>query len=180
MLRLLSLPLKFEKGFCIMLRFIFAFLDFFIADETSSRQLALSAVVGMYFGFIPVVTLQWWILAVCVLVLRFNLAMTVASSLCFATLSLVLEPIFTSIGYYFLTHFRTLVPLWAWMHHAKVIPFTRFNNTYVFGSALVCIVLSTPVFYIMSFIILHCREGFYHFWKTTKLSRHYAHFRRYI
>ena len=163
-----------------MLRAIFAFLDFFVSEEATSKQLALSAVLGMFLGFIPVLTLQWCFLFAAALLLRFNLATVFFSALFFSAVALIVDPIFTKVGLHFLTHIKALLPIWAWMHHALIIPYTRFNNTYVFGSTLLCIISAIPFFFIMHFLVIHCREGIYHFWKTTRLSRHYAHFKRYI
>ena len=161
-----------------MLRPIFAFLEF-LFEEVETYQLALSVVLGIFLGLVPFLTLQWWFSFGFVLFFRLNLATTLFSFFTFSILGLAIEPYLNNLGNFFLTGIPRLIPIWAWMYHVPIIPYTGFNNTYVFGSTLIALVLAVPIFFLMFYFIKRYRSNLFHLWKETKLSRYYAYYKRF-
>src|SRR4051812_46529599 len=107
-------------------------LDWFRQDLGPTR-IAMGAVLGLYLGFVPTLTLGWAVLLLMGLVLRINLLACLLSACVTWLLALGLESTFDTIGLSVLTQLPALTPLLAWMFHAPVLPFTRFYNSTVMG-----------------------------------------------
>ena len=114
---------------------LFPFLDALWEDDSPNR-LALGIVVGFFLGLTPMLTLHWVLLAGLVFLLRINLLAVLGSFLFFQLCAAPMEPVFHKIGYSVLAETPGLRRLWAWMYHAPVLAFLRFNNTVVMGSGV--------------------------------------------
>jgi uncharacterized protein (TIGR03546 family) len=64
---------------------------------------------------------------------------------------------------------HSLAPLFTKLYNMPLIPFTRFNNSIVMGSAVITILLSPIVFIISQRLIIKYRVTVLARFKTTKL-----------
>ncbi len=150
----------------------------FLFNDGGNRSIALAAVLGMQLGLIPTATIQWFLTAFIFLTFRMNVLSMLASATFFFSLSIVLYPAFNSLGFRFLTGIPELYPILGWMHHAPIVPFTRFNNTAVLGATITAYTLTVPLFFVFLWGIKRYRESLESFWYSTKLSRIYGQYRR--
>jgi len=114
------------------------FLDFFVLELTP-RYVAMAIGLGFALGLIEPLTLHWFLLAATAFLLPVPLGVVGAVALPFHFLSGSLVPIFHVIGNTAL-QISWLQPLWTFFYHLPILPYTRFNNTVVFGETLVAVV----------------------------------------
>lgn len=157
----------------------FKLIDF-LFEENSKWQIALGTVLGMWLGFLPVLTLQWWVCAAALLFFRLSLISGLLSMFVFWGLGSFFVPMWDRVGQYLLTQILWLQPILSWMHHAPVIPYTFFNHTVILGATLSALFLSMPLFWLALAFVSYFREPVYDAWKRTKLSRQYSYYRHYV
>lgn len=154
--------------------------------ETSPTQVALGFTLGMLLGLTPTMTLQFGIFFIAVFLLRANLLALFFSCAFFCTLSLTLDPVFDAIGTPILTQTPALLRLWAGLYHLPVITFTRFHNTVVMGSLVVCTILTPILFFSARKLWSRYQEdinqwfnysSFGIWWSTSFMNRLYARYR---
>lgn len=160
-----------------MTRFIYKLLDVLILDATD-LGIAFGCVLGFQLGLIPVLTLQWIAVFLCVILFRVNFLSVLSVGILSFGISEVLEPVFHRIGLKILTGFPEFYSLWGWMHHMPIVPFTGFNNTVVLGASLTAYLLTIPFFFICLRSLPKIRSSISHLWYTTKMSRSYSHYTR--
>ena len=84
-----------------------------VRENFSPPIVALSLVLGMYFGFTPMLTAQWFFIAVVTVLVRTNIMMVLVSTLICAGLAQPLEPLFDKLGMVILTQTPFLLPFWS-------------------------------------------------------------------
>ena len=119
-------------------------VEVFLAAD-SPRQLAVGVMLGMMIGLVPKGNLIAVGLLVLLFALRANLATGTIAAVLFSWMVFFLDPISHRIGHAVLGAER-LQPIWAYLYDLPLVPWTSFNNTVVFGSLILGICLSYPVY----------------------------------
>lgn len=100
---------------------------------------------GIVLGFMPKDNLLWWLVFVFILFIRINKPMYLIMLLIASTFAPVLDSLFDTVGYAFLT-----IPAFSGFFGALIeipfVGFTKFNNSVVMGSLLCGAVLYVPAY----------------------------------
>ena len=86
----------------------------------------------------------------------------------FKFVAFLLDPVFHSIGGKVL-EIESLQNLYTSLYNMPLIPFTRFNNSIVMGSAVITFALSPIVFLLSQFFIVKYRQIVVARFKETKI-----------
>lgn len=116
----------------------------FLAAD-SPRQLAFGVMLGMMIGLVPKGNLIAVGLLLLLFALRANLATGTIAATLFSWMGFFVDPISHRVGHALLGAER-LQPIWAYLYELPLVPWTSFNNTVVFGSLILGICLSYPVY----------------------------------
>lgn len=113
--------------------------------ETTPRQLAWGAALGMLIGLVPKGNLIAIGLMTLFCALRINIAAGTAAISLFTWCGLYLDPVSHRLGHWVLTN-EALQPLFTTLYNKNLVPWTAFNNTVVLGSTLIGLALVLPVY----------------------------------
>ncbi len=119
-----------------------------LTDDDAPQRLALGVALGMLVGLVPKGNLTAAVLAVLALSVRANLAAVIGSAGVFTLLGAWTDPLAHDLGLRVLTR-PGVQPLGAWLYDLPLVPWTGLNNTVVFGSLLLGLVLFWPVYYLV-------------------------------
>jgi len=124
-------------------------------ENASPAQLAGGAVFGTFLGLCPGFGLHKIAVIILVIIINVNISMVIFSSALFGIIGFALDPVFHAIGKQLLLK-DSLEKLWASLYNMPVVPFTKFNNTVMLGSLVVCIIIALPVFlFFKQFVIVY-------------------------
>ena len=118
--------------------------EVFLATD-SPRRLAAGVMLGMMIGLVPKGNLIAVGLLVLLFAVRANLATGTIAAVLFSWMGFLFDPVSHRIGLALLGAQR-LQPIWAYLYDLPLVPWTSFNNTVVFGSLVLGICLSYPVY----------------------------------
>jgi len=150
----------------------------YLGRDNSDTQIALGIATGMLLGFIPAITLHWFIIFAVVLLVRMNLLAVLISFQIFTLVSWILFSPLEKLGFWVLTSQEALLPLFARAYHAPILPFTSFNHGTVMGTTIVSLLLFAPLVLVGRIMVHRLRTPVHTFWLSTRLQRAYAHYRR--
>jgi uncharacterized protein (TIGR03546 family) len=150
-----------------MLKFIIRFLKA-INSNQHPGEIAHAVCLGMILGFMPKTNALWYILTVFFLFMRINKGTLALSTVLFSLLAPALDPLFDTIGWWFLTQ-EKLAPAFTWLLDIPFVGFTKFNNTIVSGSLLFSLICYIPVYFISRLIIKLWRTKISYALRKTKL-----------
>lgn len=118
-----------------------------LQSNTDPRQIALGAVLGLFFGLTPSGQTHLIFLVLLFFFLKINRA---AAMVVFAPAKLLyylwLWPVADQIGYRLLTHPALPDGFWNFVTQAPVLALWRFDHTLVLGGVLLAAAASVPVF----------------------------------
>lgn len=118
-----------------------------LSDEQGSRRIALGVALGMILGLVPKGNLTAAALLVLVLSVRVNLPAAMASAGLFTWVASWIDPFTHHLGMRLLT--KTWVqPIGAFLYDLPLFPWTALNNTIVFGSLVLGLVLVYPAYFL--------------------------------
>lgn len=120
-------------------------------------QISLAFVFGMILGFLPFFNFFSFLVIFFAFIININISVFILSSGFFATLGLLLDPIFDKTGYFILT-LKPLIPLWTYLYNLPYVQWTGFNNTVVMGSLFLSLILSFPLYFVVNKLIIKYRE----------------------
>ena len=104
-----------------------------LTDNTRPKQITWSLLLGLGLGLSPLLSLQFFLFLIILLIFNVQFSLAFSSSFFFRLLFIPLSPLFHLLGEKVLTlpsqeeTFTTLI-------NTPLIPFTNFNNTIVMGS----------------------------------------------
>jgi uncharacterized protein (TIGR03546 family) len=156
-LETLNPKLQTRNHFMFWLQIVKNFIQILRSGQTPS-QVAGGFALGSMVGLSPFLTLQGIILWLVILVLDVNLSAALLSATLFAIIAYLLDPVFHSLGYFFLADISALQGIWASLYNAPLAPLTRFNNTVVLGSLVSSIILFLPIYVGMKRFVLAYRS----------------------
>ena len=149
-----------------LLKQIFGFFKM-LNSETGGNQLAAGIAAGFILGMTPALSLQSFLVFLCIFFFRIQAGAAFLAAFFFAFASWLLDPVFHAIGSDVLAQ-PSLQGLFTVMYNVPLLPLTRFNNTIVMGSAVVTIAASPFVFLISRAMINKYRATFVARFKQTK------------
>lgn len=167
----------------VLLKQIFGLIKL-LNSETGQNQIAAGIAAGFILGMTPAFSLQTILVVILVLLFRVQLGAVLISSFFFAFMAYLLDPIFHSVGQNILQT-NSLQPIFTSMYNMPILPFTRFNNTIVMGSAAVTIALFPVIFMISRVLIFKYQDKVLKrfkdskFWKFVKATSFYKWYQKY-
>lgn len=123
----------------------------------SSWQITLAIVLGMMSGFLPLFTPLNFVIFFVAFTINIPLGVFFFMSVIFASLGLLLDPIFASLGYSVLTD-PSLNAIFTQMYNSTPMLWTSYNYTILMGSFLVSLILILPMFFILNPLINKYRD----------------------
>ncbi len=151
----------------LLLKQIFAFFKLLNSD-TGTNQLAAGVACGMILGFTPVLSLQSLIVFICLFLFRIQMGAAFLSAFFFKFAAFAFDPVFDIVGAAVLG-IEALKGVYTTLYNMPIIPYTRFNNTIVMGSAVVSIVLAPVVYFLSKVLVIKYRITVVERFKKTKV-----------
>jgi uncharacterized protein (TIGR03546 family) len=154
-------------------------------SDGTPGQVAMGIALGSILGLTPLVSLHNAPIIAVILLLNVSVPGAMLGWLVFVPLGFILDPVFDTVGDYFLMDAATLEGFWSWSFSRPVIALMNFNNTIVLGSFLISVALFVPIFYASRFGVTRYRatiaerirrSAFYKMWKASKLYSVYKLF----
>jgi len=151
----------------LILKQLFAFIKLLNSD-TGTVSLAAGMTCGFILGMTPSLSLHSLIIFLVLFFFRIQIGAALVTAFFFKFVAFILDPAFHAVGSKVL-ELSSLQGFYTSLYNMPLIPFTRFNNSIVMGSAVITFVLS-PFIFIMSIIfILNYRATVVARFKETKL-----------
>jgi uncharacterized protein (TIGR03546 family) len=150
----------------LLLKQIFAFIKLLNSD-TGTISLAAGMTCGFILGMTPVLSLHSLIIFLILFFFRIQIGAALITAFFFKFVAFLLDPLFDVVGRKVL-EMQSLEPFFTKLYNMPLIPFTRFNNSIVMGSAVITFALSPIVFIISQRLIIKYRETILARFKTTK------------
>ena len=150
-----------------MLKFIVKFLKA-LNSNSHPGEIAHAVCLGVLLGFLPKNNIFWYAITIFALFMRINKGALVLSTIAFTLLAPLFDPIFDSVGYWFLT-LPKLEPVFANLLDIPFVGFTKFNNTIAMGSLLCGLIVYIPVYILARLFVWFMRNKLVPVLRKTKL-----------
>jgi uncharacterized protein (TIGR03546 family) len=137
-----------------------------LSAEESQQRIALGVALGMVLGLVPKGNLTAAVLLGVVLSVRVNVPAALASAGLFTWVASWLDPFTHHLGMRLLTQ-PWVQRIGAYLDDLPVFPWTALNNTIVFGSLVLGLVLFYPAYFLVG---LACQR--YRPWLVERLERY--------
>ncbi len=151
----------------LILKQIFAFIKLLNSD-TGTISLAAGMTCGFILGMTPSLSLHSLIIFLILFFFRIQIGAALLTAFFFKFIAYILDPAFHSIGSRVL-EIESLQGFYTNLYNMPIIPFTRFNNSIVMGSAVVTFALSPLVFILSRLFIIKYRVVVVARFKETKI-----------
>jgi len=136
-------------------------------SETGENQIAAGVAAGFILGMTPALSLQSFIVFLCLFLFRIQMGMAFVAAFFFSFVAWILDPIFHKVGAAVLT-LPALESLFTSLYNLPIVPYTRFNNSVVMGSGVLSLLLVPFVFLLSRSLLLKYRETVLVKIKSTK------------
>jgi uncharacterized protein (TIGR03546 family) len=150
----------------LLLKQLFAFIKLLNSD-TGNISLALGMTCGFILGMTPTLSLHSLLIFLILFFFRIQIGAALVTAFFFKFIAFILDPAFHAVGSKVL-EMEALQGFFTTLYNMPLIPYTRFNNSIVMGSAVVTIILSPFVYIASSIFIKKYREIVVARFKTTK------------
>lgn len=167
----------------LILKQLFAFIKLLNSD-TGNISLALGMTCGFILGMTPVLSLHSLLIFLILFFFRIQIGAALVMAFFFKFMAYLLDPIFHSVGSNVL-EMESLQGFFITLYNMPIIPYTRFNNSIVMGSAVVTFALSPIVFiasqyFIVKYrVIVVARFRETKFWKAMQATKFYQWYYKY-
>jgi len=151
----------------LILKQIFSFLKLLNSD-TGNISLASGVTCGFILGMTPSLSLQTLLIVFLLFTFRIQIGAALVSAFFFKFIAFLLDPAFHAVGSQVL-EMKSLQEFFTTLYNMPIIPYTRFNNTIVMGSAVVTFILSPIIFILSQYLIIKYRETVVARFKETKM-----------
>jgi uncharacterized protein (TIGR03546 family) len=151
----------------LILKQLFAFIKLLNSD-TGNISLAAGMTCGFILGMTPALSLHSLLIFIILFFFRIQIGAALLMAFFFKFVAFLLDPVFHSIGGKVL-EIESLQNLYTSLYNMPLIPFTRFNNSIVMGSAVITFALSPIVFLLSQFFIVKYRQIVVARFKETKI-----------
>lgn len=150
----------------LILKQIFAFIKLLNSD-TGTISLAMGMTCGFILGMTPTLSLHAMLVFLILFFFRIQIGAALLAAFFFKFAAFLLDPVFHAVGSKVL-EMNSLAGFFTQLYNLPLIPYTRFNNSIVMGSAVITFFLSPFVFILSRIFIIKYREIFIAKFKTTK------------
>lgn len=150
----------------VILKQIFSIIKL-LNSETGHNQIAAGISAGFILGMTPSFSLQSLLVFFCIFFFRIQAGMAFLSAFFFAFIAWALDPLFHTIGSFFL-EMPILQSTWTKLYNIPIVPWTRFNNSIVLGSAIISICLSPFLFFLSKSLVFRYREAVVERFKNSR------------
>ncbi len=167
----------------LILKQLFAFIKLLNSD-TGNISLAAGMTCGFILGMTPVLSLHSLVVFLILFFFRIQIGAALVTAFFFKFIAFLLDPVFDAVGSRVL-EVESLQGVFTSLYNMPIIPFTRFNNSIVMGSAVVTFTLSPLVFIASQFFIVKYREIVVarfrttRFWKAIEATKFYQWYYKY-
>jgi len=151
----------------LILKQLFAFIKLLNSD-TGNISLAAGMTCGFILGMTPTLSLHSLLIFLLLFFFRIQIGAALVTAFFFKFIAFILDPVFHSVGSKVL-EMESLHGFFTTLYNLPLIPYTRFNNSIVMGSAVITFALSPIVFIFGQFFISKYREIVVARFKETKL-----------
>lgn len=151
----------------LILKQLFAFIKLLNSD-TGNISLAMGMTCGFILGMTPALSLHSLLIFLILFFFRIQIGAALITAFFFKFVAFLLDPAFHAVGSKVL-EIESLEAIYTTLYNLPIIPFTRFNNSIVMGSAVITIALSPLVFLISQFLIVKYRVTVLARFKQTKI-----------
>jgi uncharacterized protein (TIGR03546 family) len=151
----------------LILKQLFAFIKLLNSD-TGNVSLALGMTCGFILGMTPVLSLHSLLIFLILFLFRIQIGAALVMAFFFKFVAFLLDPAFHFIGSKVL-EMESLKGILTQLYNMPIIPYTRFNNSIVMGSAVLTILLSPFVYIASQYFISRYREVVLTRFKSSKL-----------
>lgn len=167
----------------LILKQLFAFIKLLNSD-TGNVSLALGMTCGFILGMTPVLSLHSLLIFLILFFFRIQIGAALVMAFFFKFAAFLLDPVFHAVGSKVL-EMESLAGFFTTLYNMPIIPFTRFNNSIVMGSAVVTFALSPLVYIASQYFIVKYRETVVarfketKFWKAMEATKFYQWYYKY-
>lgn len=151
----------------LILKQLFAFIKLLNSD-TGNVSLAMGMTCGFILGMTPSLSLHSLFIFLILFLFRIQIGAALLAAFFFKFIAFILDPLFHTVGSKVL-EIESMQGIFTQLYNMPLIPFTRFNNSIVMGSAVITFILAPFVFVISQFLIIKYREIFVARFKETKI-----------
>ncbi|MCK6619474.1 MAG: TIGR03546 family protein [Calditrichaceae bacterium] len=131
-----------------------------LRSNESPNQIAGGFILGMIMGMAPFWSLFGVFLVLILIIFNLNIASALLAYAVFSMVVFLADPLIHQLGYWLLAEVQWLKPLWTYLYHAPLVPYTSFNNTVYIGSIVVSLLLAVPVFIAVKKFVVNYREKY--------------------
>jgi uncharacterized protein (TIGR03546 family) len=150
----------------LILKQLFSFIKLLNSD-TGNISLAAGMTCGFILGMTPVLSLHSLIIFLILFFFRIQVGAALVTAFFFKFIAFLLDPVFHAVGSQVL-EMESMQGFLTTLYNMPIIPFTRFNNSIVIGSAVVTFALAPFVFIASQYFIIKYRETVVARFKQTK------------
>ncbi len=167
----------------LILKQIFSFIKLLNSD-TGKISLALGMTCGFILGMTPVLSLHSLLIFLILFFFRIQIGAALVTAFFFKFIAFLLDPVFHYVGSKVL-EIESLQGIYTQLYNMPIIPYTRFNNSVVMGSAVVTFTLSPFVYVLSAMFITKYREIVVarmketKFWKALEATKFYQWYYKY-
>lgn len=167
----------------LILKQLFAFIKLLNSD-TGNISLAMGMTCGFILGMTPVLSLHSLLIFLILFFFRIQIGAALVAAFFFKFIAFLLDPAFDFVGQKVL-EMESLQGIFTTLYNMPIVPFTRFNNSIVMGSAVVTFALSPFVFILSQYFIIKYREVVVarfkgtKFWKAMQATKFYQWYYKY-
>jgi uncharacterized protein (TIGR03546 family) len=151
----------------LILKQIFAFIKL-LNSETGNVSIAAGLTCGFILGMTPVLSLQSLIIFLILFFFRIQIGAAFLAAFFFKFAAYLIDPLFDVVGGKVL-EMESLQGFFTTLYNMPLIPYTRFNNSIVMGSAVITFALSPFVFIASQYFVVKYRVHVLARFKTTKV-----------
>lgn len=167
----------------LILKQLFSFIKLLNSD-TGNISLAMGMTCGFILGMTPVLSLHSLLVFLIIFFFRIQLGAALVTAFFFKFVAFLLDPVFHFVGSKVL-EMESLSGIFTTLYNMPIVPYTRFNNSIVMGSAVVTFTLSPLVFIASQTLIIKYRETVLarfkdtRFWKAVEATKFYQWYYKY-
>jgi uncharacterized protein (TIGR03546 family) len=151
----------------LILKQLFAFIKLLNSD-TGNISLAAGMTCGFILGMTPTLSLHSLLIFLILFFFRIQIGAALVTAFFFKFVAFILDPIFDTAGQKVL-EMDSLQGIFTSLYNMPLVPYTRFNNSIVMGSAVITFILSPFVFLISQWLIIKYRETVVARFRETKI-----------
>ena len=167
----------------LILKQLFAFIKLLNSD-TGTISLAMGLTCGFILGMTPTLSLHSLLIFLVLFFFRIQIGAALLAAFFFKFVAFLPDPAFDAVGSKVLD-IESLQAFYTTLYNMPIIPFTRFNNTIVMGSAVITFALSPLVFILSRYLIVKYRQTILarfkesKAWKAVEATKFYQWYYKY-